>query len=301
MPLSHSDPGPGGSTPEGPTPSSPGLPLAVWPCAQTPPALQRAQRGLEEPVAPTAPAMVPELARRLIDEYSRPGELVADVMCGSGTIVVEAALAGRRVLAMDIEPACVAQTLTHLDTLLAREQQGHYEELWQGDARHAHALLPGHQAGVDLVVFGLPRAAVGPPSARRLAADNLARATGAALQTGLAEVMTACAALLRPGGRMAVVAPHHHAHGGLAHLPPRMVEAAQQAGLDYLQHVIALTRPIRGDRLQEGPEEAQQSRLNTASAAATARHTPAHDNVLLFTKPATAPVRTHPQEVAAPR
>jgi DNA modification methylase len=46
----------------------------------------------------------PELPRYLIRRYSKPGELVLDPMCGSGTVVLEAMLHERQALGVDIDP-----------------------------------------------------------------------------------------------------------------------------------------------------------------------------------------------------
>lgn len=46
----------------------------------------------------------PPLARWAIDRYSEPGDIVLDPMCGSGTTLVEATIAGRRGWGVDIDP-----------------------------------------------------------------------------------------------------------------------------------------------------------------------------------------------------
>ena len=51
--------------------------------------------------------MHPLVARRLVEEFSAPGELVLDPFCGSGTVLVEAALAGRRAVGVDANPLAV--------------------------------------------------------------------------------------------------------------------------------------------------------------------------------------------------
>lgn len=50
------------------------------------------------------------IAKDLILKYSQPGDLVADVFCGSGTIPLEAASLGRRVFASDASPYAVVLT-----------------------------------------------------------------------------------------------------------------------------------------------------------------------------------------------
>jgi DNA modification methylase len=49
----------------------------------------------------------PDTARRLIDGLSKPGDLVLDSFCGSGTVLVEARLAGRRAVGIDVNPLAV--------------------------------------------------------------------------------------------------------------------------------------------------------------------------------------------------
>ena len=56
----------------------------------------------------TYPArMVPQIAERLIKTYSQPGEVVYDPMCGSGTVLVEATLLGRKAIGTDLNPLAI--------------------------------------------------------------------------------------------------------------------------------------------------------------------------------------------------
>ena len=50
------------------------------------------------------------IARDLVLQYSRPGQLVADMFCGSGTVPLEAAQLGRRVFASDASAYAIALT-----------------------------------------------------------------------------------------------------------------------------------------------------------------------------------------------
>lgn len=58
---------------------------------------------------------IPQLAARIIREYSQPGNVVADPFCGSGTAGVEGLRAGRRVWLSDINPvaALISQAKIH--------------------------------------------------------------------------------------------------------------------------------------------------------------------------------------------
>src|SRR5260370_39197921 len=46
----------------------------------------------------------PPVARALVERYSEPGDLVLDCFCGSGTLLVEAAVLGRHALGTDVDP-----------------------------------------------------------------------------------------------------------------------------------------------------------------------------------------------------
>jgi DNA modification methylase len=56
----------------------------------------------------------PELPRYLIQHYSRPGQRVLDPMCGSGTVVLEAMLANRIAIGIDIDP--MAELISRVKT-----------------------------------------------------------------------------------------------------------------------------------------------------------------------------------------
>ena len=57
----------------------------------------------------------PPVVRKLIDEYSKPGDHILDPFCGSGTMLVEAAVAGRNAVGLDVDPvaAFVSRVKTH--------------------------------------------------------------------------------------------------------------------------------------------------------------------------------------------
>lgn len=57
----------------------------------------------------------PPVAQKLIEEFSREGELILDPFCGSGTLLVEAQRAGRSSIGIDIDP--VAAFVSRVKTL----------------------------------------------------------------------------------------------------------------------------------------------------------------------------------------
>ncbi len=83
-------------------PPAPNVPLAIWPVGQIPAHEPAIGRYLAE-CAEHPATMLPALARRIIEEYSKPGDLVVDPMCGIGTTLVEAAALGRRAIGIETE------------------------------------------------------------------------------------------------------------------------------------------------------------------------------------------------------
>jgi len=54
--------------------------------------------------------LIPAIPRFAIREFTKPGDLVLDPFCGSGTTLVEAILAGRRAIGLDLNPLAVLVT-----------------------------------------------------------------------------------------------------------------------------------------------------------------------------------------------
>lgn len=63
--------------------------------------------------------MLPALARRAVEAYSEPGDLVVDPMCGIGTTLVEASDLGRRAVGVELEARWAKlASAVRLDTIL---------------------------------------------------------------------------------------------------------------------------------------------------------------------------------------
>ncbi|MFH1566090.1 MAG: transcriptional repressor LexA, partial [bacterium] len=56
----------------------------------------------------TYPAMfIPQVARRLLENYSQPGETICDIFCGSGSALIESKLLGRNAFGIDLNPLAI--------------------------------------------------------------------------------------------------------------------------------------------------------------------------------------------------
>jgi DNA methylase len=127
------------------------LPQSVWATAQRDARAQRAGRYL--PAALAHPGkMLPAIAATAITRYTRPGNLVADPMCGIGTTLIEAVHLGRDGIGVEYEPRWAAIAADGI--ALARRQgaTGHAEVI-RGDARQLPQIAPARARGrVALVV-----------------------------------------------------------------------------------------------------------------------------------------------------
>jgi modification methylase len=279
------------------------LPLAVWPCAQTSPQYQRAGRYLRASTAHPA-KMLPELARRIVAEYSPTGGLVVDPMCGIGTTLVEAAALGRRAVGVELEPRWAELARGNLGAALPAEhaQRG---EVRCGDARHLTDVLSDLAGTVDLVATSPPYACdvgmidkpawlAGHPLCRRDTLNysaqpaNLGHARGERYLAELASVYAYCYAVLRPGGLLVTVTKNLRRKGRVFDLATVTVELAARAGFAYLQHVVALQAAVRDGQLRARPSFWQLTQTRKARTRGQPAHLVVHEDVLVFARPKAA-------------
>ncbi len=283
--------------PTTPITASEAVPLAIWPCGQATAKTQRAGRYL--PATSVHPAkMLPELARRIITTYSKPGELVVDPMCGIGTTLIEAALLGRHAIGVELEPRWATLARRNLAYALDPDH-GSTVEVREGDARTLPALLGALAGTVDLIATSPPygcdistidMAAFRAGGSSRVAGTrsystdpaNLGHARGERYLAAMAEVYAACAKVLRPGGLLVTVTRNPRPAGRLFDLAAATVQLTQQAGLVYLQHVIALHAAIRDSQLIARPSLRQRTNTRNARARGVPIHLPVHEDVQVF-------------------
>jgi SAM-dependent methyltransferase len=277
------------------------VPVAVWLCAQRSGQYQRAGRYL--PASTTHPGkMLPELARRIIGDYSPPGGLVVDPLCGIGTTLVEGALLGRRVLGVELEPRWAELARANLTHALP-PQHAAPAQVHVGDARQLGAVLAEVAGQVDLVTTSPPYACdigmIDKPAwlaGRRLCRPdtlnyastpaNLGHARGDRYLQEMAVVYAGCRQLLRPGGLLVTVTKNLRRKGRLFDLAAATVTLCEHAGLVYLQHVLAVHAAVRDSALHARPSLWQLTHTRKARARGEPAHLVVHEDVLVFGKPA---------------
>ncbi len=283
----------------GPRPAAtPDLRLSVWPTAQRDARTQRRGRYLPESMAHPA-KMLPAIAATAIARFTEPGDLVADPMCGIGTTLIEAIHLGRGAIGVEYEPRwahIAAAGVTHA----RRHGAAGEAQVIRGDARQLPALLPPGIAGrVALVVTSPPygRTVHGQVRAEKRAGGggvhkydnrysddpaNLASRGIDDLLAGFTQILTGCAALLRPGGTVVVTARPWRQRGELVDLPGAILAAGAAAGLVPAERCVALLAGLRGQRLISRPSFFQLDNVRKARARGEPWHLIVHEDVLVF-------------------
>lgn len=278
------------------------VPLSVWACGQRQAVWQR--RGRYLPGSTAHPAkMLPAVAAKAITAYTSPGELVLDPMCGIGTTLVEAVHLGRTAIGIECEPRWAELARANLDHAQNRGASGSGAVI-TADARNAHTLTSDpHIAGkVALLLTSPPYGHSthgqvrssrdsGRPGVRKwdhgygTSPDNLARGSHERLLTGFIDILAACLPLLRPGGIVAITTRPFRRRGQLVDFPGQVWSAAQDAGLEPVQRLVALLCGIRGDRLVPRASFFAMHEVRKARAAGLPLQVTAHEDVLVLRKP----------------
>jgi modification methylase len=279
---------------------APNVPLAVWPVGQTTAQYQRSDRYLAE-CAEHPAKMLPSLARRIVEEYSKPGDLVVDPMCGIGTTLTEAAATWRRAIGIESEHRWAALADMNLHHVLLDDQR---LLAWvrTGDARALPQLLGDVAGAVDLICTSPPYACdtgnldksrwgagggLCPTTTRNYSPSraNLGHARGTAYELAMAEIYAGCFEVLRPGGLLVVVTKNTRHKGGVFDLAGTTVSIARSVGFTYLQHVVALHAAIRDSSLVPRPSFWQRNAIRKAHERGEPAHLVVHEDVSVLKKP----------------
>ncbi|WP_395108345.1 TRM11 family SAM-dependent methyltransferase [Actinomadura sp. SCN-SB] len=278
------------------------VPLSVWACAQRPGASQR--RGRYLPGTTAHPAkMLPQVAATGITAYTQPGELVLDPMCGIGTTLVEAAHLGRTAVGIELESRWATLARANLDHAAEHDAPGSGAVI-TGDARYADTLVTDpHLAGQVALLLTSPPYGDSTHGQVRSSRDsgqpgvqksdfsygnspgNLVRGGHQRLLTGFTDILASCLPLLRPGGIVAITTRPFRRHGHLVDFPGQVWAAAQDAGLEPVQRLVALLCGIKDDHLVTRASFFAAHETRKARAAGLPLHVTAHEDVLILRKP----------------
>ena len=277
------------------------LPLSVWATAQQTARTQRAGRYVE--ISGHHPAkMLPAIAQRAIATYTRPGDLVADPMCGIGSTLVEAVHLGRDAIGVEYEPQWADLARANVAYARAQGATGHGEVVC-GDARHLTGVVdPAVRGLVALVLTSPPygpslhgRVTARPGQGIAKAHDrystdpaNLAHVGLTGLLDAMRTILAGCAALLRPDGVVAMTVRPWWRDGQLIDLPGALVRVGEEAGLVLYERNVALLAGLRGDQLVPRTSFFSLEAVRKARQRGVPRLAVAHEDFLVFKAPPTS-------------
>jgi modification methylase len=220
--------------------------------------------------------VLPAVAAHAITTYSRPGDLVLDPDCGSGTVLVEALRSDRRALGLTAVERMWTLARANVSAVKAA---GAWRD---GAVLHAHptalvtTLAAGLAGQVELVLttFRTPTSKRGPSGMRADRGHNLA----ATLQH--------VAPIVRPGGHVVVVArPSRHPDCTADDVISVVIAAGTSSGLVPADRCVALTARLRGTRLVPHASLAERRDAARSCLGGAPLSLGVHHEVVVFRRP----------------
>ena len=271
------------------------VPLSVWPSAQMPARAQRVGRYLPESVRHPA-RMLPAIARTAITEYTAPGDLVLDPMCGIGTTLVEAVHAGRVAVGVEYEQEWADLARANIDHARKSGASGDGEVITGDALRLSELVAPTIRGRVALVLTSPPygasvhgqakaQAGAGVIKAHdRYSTDpaNLAHQPVAGLLDAVTRILASCYELLRPGGVVVLTVRPFRRAGELIDLPAAVLRCGDQAGLLPYERNVALLAGLREDHLVPRASFFALDQVRRARRAGRPLQVIAHEDLLVF-------------------
>jgi len=286
----------------GPAPGHP-APGSVWLTGQT--LSRQLRKGRYMPDAIKHPGkMLPTIARYAIHTYTSPGDVVLDPMAGIGTTVIEAMHLGRHGIGVEYEPRWADLAAANI-RLAERHGATGSGIVYAGDARRVLPLLPDSIQGQAALVITSPPygasvhgRAVTPGRSegkvRRIHDSygrdpgNLAHRSHGELAAGFTDILTACMALLRPGGHLLITARPYRRDGELIDIPGMVEAAGVHAGFDLVENCIALICAVQNGEAVRRASFFQQKNVREAIASGDPQWIVQHEDAVILKAPQSA-------------
>ncbi len=183
----------------------------------------------------------PQIPRNLILRYSKPGEVVLDQMCGSGTTLIEAKLLGRNAIGVDINYEAVILTLDRLN-FTYMPSGGDYREpaikVYHGDARNLDLI---EDESIDLIATHPPYASIIPYSKGKRVEGDLSQVSSLEeYLEGMREVARESFRVLKPGRYCAILIGDTRMSRHYVPIAFRAMQQFLEAGFILKEDVIKL-------------------------------------------------------------
>jgi hypothetical protein len=218
--------------------------------------------------------MAPDLAAAVIEDYTRPGDLVLDPLAGTGTALVEAVHAGRNAVGVEIDPGWVAIARANL-TLARRQGAGGHGRVIRGDATRLPTGVPIELRGQVTMVL------TSPPSGNAMPRGS-SGTSRVHLIHGMTAVFAGCVPLLGAGGLIVVVARPSRRAGRLIDMSGVVTTAASIAGLTLIDRRVAIGNVARDERGVGRARSWERGAAEPTGATSAPISVRRHDDVTVF-------------------
>lgn len=194
----------------------------------------------------------PKICRTLLNlAGARPGDTVLDPFCGTGTILMEAALLGMKCIGIDINPEQVQGTKSNLAWFERDSGQKIEYQIIRGDSRELKGIV---KKQIDAVAF---EPSLGPVFSSQPNSEN-ANATIHELTQLYHDVLIQIGEVLRPDGRVAMTVPVINSQSGSLTIDIRQMIKGTGFGIyRLLPKDMIRSRSVGDSRLIITPEREQ--------------------------------------------
>jgi DNA modification methylase len=181
----------------------------------------------------------PYIPRNLILRYTAPSDLVLDQMAGSGTMLVECKLLGRRAVAVDINPDAVMVARNRLDfayALLDAEYKVPEIRTYAGDARSLDLI---ELDSIDLIATHPPYASIISYSHDR-EGDLSSVHNISEFSEEMGKVAVECFRVLKPSKHCAILMGDTRRNNHFIPITPRVLMSFLEVGFILREDIIKL-------------------------------------------------------------
>ena len=178
----------------------------------------------------------PQMARNIIERYSKPMELVLDQMCGSGTTLVECKLLGRNAIGVDVNPSCIMLTRDRLNfSYITLDSSKTFQKTYIGDARNLDKV---EAESIDLIATHPPYASIIPYSKQKIEGDLSNVYNIDEYIKGIKEVAKESYRVLKPGRYCAILTGDTRRSKHYVPIAFRVMQAFLEEGFILKEDVI---------------------------------------------------------------
>ena len=216
----------------------------------------------------------PYVPRNLILKYTRPGELVLDQMCGSGTTLVEAKLLGRNAIGVDINYEACMLTMDRLNFEF-QPLEGDWKteiRVYHGDAANLNVI---ENESIDLIATHPPYWNIIPYSHKRPEGDLSAYRKLEDYLGKMLEIARESYRVLKPGRYCAILVGDTRRHRHYVPISVYVMTKFLQAGFVLAEDIIKLQHKMKTTR--------EKWRGNSFEHYGF--HKIAHEHLYIFRKP----------------